>query len=99
MMFVSTAVAAGLVESNAGVTNPSARAETIQFGTTLMLAASQTYAVRMAAVFMMSLATMGSAARKGDSFRYAAWLAGVVMIASNSIGVNRPRAAWRRRRW
>jgi len=41
----------------------------------------------------------GSAARSGDSFGQAAWLAGVVMIASNSIGVNRPRPAWRRRRW
>ena len=58
MMFVSTAVAAGLVASNAGVTDPSARAETIQFGKMVMLAASQTYAVRMAAVFMMSLATI-----------------------------------------
>src|SRR5258705_6332838 len=42
---------------------------------------------------------VGSAARSGDSFGHAAWLAGVVMIASNSIGVNRPRPAWRRRRW
>ncbi|BBY54487.1 hypothetical protein MKOR_17380 [Mycolicibacillus koreensis] len=32
----------------------------------------------------------GSAARSGDSCGHAAWLAGVVMIASNSIGVNRP---------
>jgi hypothetical protein len=58
MMFVSTAVATGLVASNAGVTDPSAHAETIQFGKMVMLAASQTYAVRMAAVFMMSLATI-----------------------------------------
>ena len=58
MIFVSTAVAAGLVASNAGVTDPSAHAETIQFGKMVMLAASQTYAVRMAAVFMMSLATI-----------------------------------------
>ncbi len=35
----------------------------------------------------------GSAARSGDSFGYAAWLAGVVMMASNSMGVNRPRAS------
>jgi hypothetical protein len=58
MMFVSTAVAAGLVASNAGATDLSAHAETIQFGKMVMLAASQTYAVRMAAVFMMSLATI-----------------------------------------
>src|SRR5271169_7150371 len=31
MIFVSTAVAAGLVACNAGVTDPSAHAETIQF--------------------------------------------------------------------
>jgi hypothetical protein len=41
----------------------------------------------------------GSGARIGDSYGHAAWLAGVVIIASYSIGVNRPRAAWRRRRW
>lgn len=29
----------------------------------------------------------------------AAWVAGVVMMVSYSIGVNRPRAIWRRRRW
>ncbi|MGB9225024.1 hypothetical protein [Mycobacterium sp.] len=58
MMFVSTAAAAGLVASNGGVSDPSARVATIQFGKTMMLAASQTYAVRMAAVFMMSLATI-----------------------------------------
>src|SRR6202023_3690020 len=50
MMFVSTAVAAGLVAGNAGGTDPSAQAETIQFGKMVILAASKTYAVRMAAV-------------------------------------------------
>lgn len=30
---------------------------------------------------------------------HAAWRAGVVMMISYSTGVNRPRAAWRRRRW
>ena len=58
MMFVSTAVVAGLVASNARITDPSAHAETIRFGKMVMLAATQTYAVRMAAVFMMSLATI-----------------------------------------
>lgn len=41
---------------------------------------------------------LGSAARIGDNFLHAAWLAGVVMIASNSIGVNPRRVIWRRRR-
>lgn len=58
MMFVSTAIAAGLVASNFGVTDPSAHAATIEFGKMVMLAISKTYAVRMAAVFMMSLATI-----------------------------------------
>lgn len=58
MMFVSTAIAAGLVASNVGVTDPSAHAVTIEFGKMVMLAVSKTYAVRMAAVFMMSLATI-----------------------------------------
>jgi len=35
----------------------------------------------------------GCAARMGDSFGYAAWRAGVVMIASYSTGVNRPKAS------
>ena len=77
MMFVSTAVAAGLVASNAGVTDPSAHAETIQFGKMMMLAASQTYAVRMAAVFMMSLATIWL--RTGLMPR---WLVGLSYLAA-----------------
>lgn len=58
MMFVSTAVAAGLVASNGGITDPAAREATAEFGKVVVLAASKTYAVRMAAVFMMSLATI-----------------------------------------
>ena len=79
MMFVSTAVAAGLVASNAGVTDPSAHAETIQFGKTVMLAVSQTYAVRMAAVFMMSLATIWL--RTGLMPRWLVSLSYVVAVA------------------
>ncbi|WP_433682691.1 hypothetical protein [Nocardia sp. CA-119907] len=58
MMFVATAVAAGLVASNTDVTNPAARAEVINFGRHVLVSASQTYALRMAAVFMISLATI-----------------------------------------
>ena len=89
MMFVSTAVAAGLVESNAGVTDPSARAETIQFGKTVMLAASQTYAVRMAAVFMMSLATIWL--RTGLMPR---WLVGLSYLAAVSLLVASDISMW-----
>ncbi|MGB9225073.1 hypothetical protein [Mycobacterium sp.] len=58
IMFVSTAVAAALVASNTGVTDPAAHAEVIVFGKMIVLAASKTYAIRMAAVFMISLATI-----------------------------------------
>jgi hypothetical protein len=58
MMFVSTAVAAALVASNTGVTDPAAHAEVIVFGKMIVVAASKTYSIRMAAVFMISLATI-----------------------------------------
>ncbi len=45
------------------------------------------------------VASVGSAARSGDRWGQAACAAGGVMVASYSMGVNRPRASWRRRRW
>ena len=56
-MFVATAVAAGLVASKA-VIDPAAHTEVIDFGKFVVLAITKTYAIRMAAVFMMSLATI-----------------------------------------
>jgi hypothetical protein len=58
MMFVSTAVAAALVATNAGVTDPAAHVEVITFGKMVVVSAAKTYAIRMAAVFMISLATI-----------------------------------------
>ena len=58
IMFVATAVAAGLVASNKGVIDPSAHAELVDFGKMVVLSTSKTYAIRMAAVFMISLATI-----------------------------------------
>jgi len=58
MMFVSTAVAAALVATNAGVTDPAAHVEVIAFGKMIVVSAARTYAIRMAAVFMISLATI-----------------------------------------
>jgi hypothetical protein len=58
MMFVSTAVAAALVASNTGVTDAAAHAEVIAFGKGIVVSAARTYAIRMAAVFMISLATI-----------------------------------------
>jgi hypothetical protein len=58
MMFVSTAVAAALVVTNVGVTDPAAHVEVIAFGRMIVVSAAKTYAIRMAAVFMISLATI-----------------------------------------
>lgn len=63
MMFVATAGAAGLVTSNNSVTDLAARAEVINFGRMVVISASQTYALRMAAVFMISLATIWAKTR------------------------------------
>ncbi len=51
-------MAAALVASSEGVTNATAHTEVANFGTMLLLAVSQTYGVKMAGVFMMSLATI-----------------------------------------
>ena len=58
MMFVATAVAAALVSMNSGVVDQSAHIEVINFGKMVVLSATKTYAIRMAAVFMISAATI-----------------------------------------
>lgn len=58
MMFVSTAVAAGLIAGSGGVTDPGAHAEVASFGTAMVASTCKAYAVRMATVFMMSLAAI-----------------------------------------
>ncbi|MCK0172989.1 hypothetical protein [Mycolicibacterium sp. F2034L] len=58
MMFVATAVAAGLVASNTDVMSPQIHSDVVEFGKMVVLTASKTYALRMAAVFMISLATI-----------------------------------------
>jgi hypothetical protein len=58
MMFVATAVAQGLVASNTGVTDPRVHLEVVNFGSMVLLAATKTCGIRMAAVFMISLATI-----------------------------------------
>ena len=58
MMFVATAVAAGLEATNSGVIDTAAHGEVIDFGKTVVLSTTKTYAVRMAAVFMISAATI-----------------------------------------
>jgi hypothetical protein len=58
MMFVTMAVGAGLEATNNLVVDPAAHTEVATFGQMVLLAVSKTYALRMAAVFMMSLATI-----------------------------------------
>jgi hypothetical protein len=58
MTFVSSAVGAGLVASSSVLADAAAHAEVAAFGQMVLLALSKTYALRMAAVFMISLATI-----------------------------------------
>jgi hypothetical protein len=58
MMFASSAVGAGLVASRRITADAAAHDEVVAFGQTLLITLSNTYALRMAAVFMMSLATI-----------------------------------------
>ena len=58
MMFVTMAVGAGLEATNSLVVDPAAHTEVATFGQMVLLAVSKTYALRMAAVFMISLATI-----------------------------------------
>jgi hypothetical protein len=58
MMFVTMGVGAGLEATNRLVTDPAAHSEVATFGQMVLLAVSKTYALRMGAVFMISLATI-----------------------------------------
>jgi hypothetical protein len=58
MVFASTAVGAGLLASKEFISEASARTQVAAFGQALLVSLSNTYALRMAAVFMMSLATI-----------------------------------------
>jgi hypothetical protein len=58
MMFLSTAVAGALVATDTGVTDAAAHVAVIAFGKMIVVSAAKTYAIRMAAVFMISLATI-----------------------------------------
>lgn len=87
MMFVSMSLAAGLVATNTAVTNPAAHAE-IDFGKMVVLSSAKTYAVRMAAVFMMSLATMWL--RTGLMPRWLvglSYLAAVVLLLASDVSM------------
>ncbi len=58
MTFSATAVGVALSSSHAFAQDAAAHAEVVAFGQMLMLTLTKTYALRMAAVFMISLATI-----------------------------------------
>ena len=58
MIFASTAVGAGLLASKEFLIEGGERTEVAAFGQALLVALSNTYALRMAGVFMISLATI-----------------------------------------
>jgi hypothetical protein len=58
MMFVAVGIGAGLEATNNLTVDPAAHTEVAMFGQMVLLAVSKTYALRMAAVFMISLATI-----------------------------------------
>ena len=59
MMFITSAIGAGLSASNTAVGHEAmSQSEVALFGQMVVLALSKTYALRMAAVFMISLATI-----------------------------------------
>jgi hypothetical protein len=58
MTFTATAVGVALSSSHGFAEDPTAHAEVVAFGQMLLLTLTKTYALRMAAVFMISLATI-----------------------------------------
>ncbi|WP_123028034.1 hypothetical protein [Mycolicibacterium stellerae] len=58
MMFVSAAIGAGLAASGRDVVDGSAHTEVATFGQMVLIVLTKTYALRMGAVFMISLATI-----------------------------------------
>jgi hypothetical protein len=58
MMFTASAIGAGLAASSRDVVDAAAHAEVATFGQMVLIALTKTYALRMGAVFMISLATV-----------------------------------------
>lgn len=88
-MFVATAVAAALVSTNTGSVDSAAHAEVIDFGKMIVLSLSKTYAMRMAAVFMISAATIWL--RTGLMPK---WLGVLTYLVAAAILVGSERSAW-----
>ncbi|MEV5832210.1 hypothetical protein [Nocardia sp. NPDC052112] len=89
MMFVATAVTAGMVTSNSVAADPAAHAELINFGKRVVLSATKTYALRMAAVFMISLATIWLKTRLMPR-----WLAGLSYLLALALLIAGDTSMW-----
>jgi hypothetical protein len=89
MMFVATAVAGALVTSDAWVVDPVARGEVVNFGKMVVFSATQTYALRMAAVFMISLATIWLKTRLMPR-----WLAGLSYLLALTLLIGSNVSMW-----
>jgi hypothetical protein len=88
MIFTATAVAAALVATNSGVVDARAHVEVIDFGKMVFLAAAKTYALRMAAVFMISLATIWlKTALMPRWLVVITYLAGVALLIASDLSV------------
>lgn len=85
MIFATAAVGVALIATHTHVADPAVHDAVVSFGQTLMLTLSKTYSLRMAAVFMMSLATMWL--KTGLMPRWLVWLtylsAVILLIASD----------------
>lgn len=77
MMFVAVGVGAGLEAISSHVVDPAAQGEVATFGQMVLLAVSKTYALRMGAVFMISLATIWL-----KTGLMARWLVGVTYLVA-----------------
>ncbi len=89
MTFAASAVGAGLVASSAVVVDPVAFAETTVLGRMVLLVLFKTYALRMAAVFMISLATIWL--KTGLMPR---WLVGVTYLVALGVLVASEVSMW-----
>lgn len=85
MTFATAAVGVALITVHKNVAEPTAHDAVVTFGQAFMATLSKTYSLRMAAVFMMSLATMWL--RTGLMPRWLVWStylgAGILLIASD----------------
>ncbi|AFM15267.1 hypothetical protein Mycch_0447 [Mycolicibacterium chubuense NBB4] len=89
MVFASTAVGAGLIASKQFVAQAASRTEVTAFGQALLVALSNTYALRMAAVFMISLGTIWWRTRLMPG-----WLVAVTYVVALAVLVGSDLSRW-----